>query len=83
MSFISLPTGKIHEEKNTKKIKNFPTGYVGKFLRNSAGNVNGVATSEFYSRIANDVDIPSSDVQNYLLATSNFSKSMQNDIIIM
>ena len=80
MSFISLPTGKIHEEKIPK---NFPTGYVGKFLRNSAGNVNGVATSDFYSRIANDVDIPSSDLQNYLLATSNFSKGMQNDIIIM
>ena len=33
MTFISLPTGKIHEEKKTKKLKTFSAGYVGKFYR--------------------------------------------------
>ena len=80
MSFISLPTGKIHEEKKTKKLKIFPAGYMGKFYRNLASNVDGAATSDFYSRIANDVDIPSRGVQKYLLATSHFSKGMQNGI---
>ena len=80
MSFISLPAGKIHEEKKTKKLKNFPNGYVGKFYRNLASNIDGAATSDFYSRIANDVDIPPSGVQNYLLTTSHFSKGMQNGI---
>ena len=80
MSFISLPNGKIHKEKKTKKLKIFPAGYVGKFYRNLAGDNYGVAGSDFYSRIANDVDIPSSDVQKYLLATSGFSEGMQNDI---
>ena len=32
----------------------------------------------FFYRLC--VDIPSSDVQKYLLATSDFSKGMQNDI---
>ena len=80
MSFISLPNGKIHKEKKTKKLKIFPAGYVGKFYRNLAGDNYGVAGSDFYSRIASDVDIRSSDVQKYLLATSGFSEGMQNDI---
>lgn len=67
MSFISLPTGKLHKEKKTKKIKFFLAGYVGKFYQNLSSNVNGAVDSNFYSRIANDVDIPSSDVQKYLL----------------
>ena len=35
--------------------------------------------SDFYSRIAADTDI-SEDVQKYLLATSDFAKSIQTDI---
>ena len=77
MIFISLPTGRLHEEKKTKK---FSPGYVRKFYRNLAGNVDGAVGSDFYSRIANDVDIPSSSVQKYLLATSDFRKGMQNGI---
>ena len=36
--------------------------------------------SDFYGRIANDADIPSEDVQKYILATSDFAKGMQTDI---
>ena len=36
--------------------------------------------SDFYGTIANDADIPLEDVQKYLLATSSFSKGMQDDI---
>ena len=76
---MSLLTGKLHEEKKTENLKIFTAGYVGKF-RNLAGNIDGAVGSDFYSRITNDVDIPSSDIQKYLLATSDFSKGMQNEI---
>ena len=36
--------------------------------------------SDFYSRIAADADIPKEDVQKYILATSDFAKSIQTDI---
>ena len=36
--------------------------------------------SDLYGRIANDANILSDDVQNYLLATSDFAKGMQTDI---
>ena len=80
MSFIFLPTAKIHKETKTKKLKSFPAGYVGKFYRNLANNVDSAVTSDFYGRIADDADIHFSDVQKYLLATSDFAKGMQNDI---
>ena len=35
--------------------------------------------SDFYGRITNDADVPS-DVQKYILATSDFAKGMQMDI---
>ena len=80
MSFISLPTGELHKRTETKTLKNFPAGYLGKFYRNLANNVNNAVTSDFYGRIANDADVPSNDVQKYLLATSDFVKGMQGDI---
>ena len=80
MSFISLPTAKIHKETKTKILKNFPSGYVGKFYGNLANNVDNAITSDFYSRITNDADRPSSNVQKYLHATSDFAKGLQNNI---
>ena len=77
MNFISLPTGKIHKKTKTKKLKTFPAG---KFNINVANNADGPITSDFYARIANDAGIPSSNVQKYLLSTSDFAKGMQNNI---
>ena len=79
MSFISLPTGKLHEKPEMKKFKIFPAGYVGRFYRNLADNVHTLLGSDFYGRIANDANIPSEDVQKYILATSDFAKGMQTD----
>ena len=76
--FFLLPTNKLHKKENTKKLKNFPTGHVGSFYRNLADNID--TTSDFYSRIAADADIPKEDVQKYILATSDFAKSIQTDI---
>ena len=45
-----------------------------------ADNIDGFTGSDFYSRIAADADIPREDVQKYILATSDFAKSMQTDI---
>ena len=53
---------------------------MGKFYRNLAGDIDGAVGSNYYSRIDNDVEIPSSDLQKYLLATNNFSNRIQNGI---
>ena len=50
---------------------------MGSFYRNLA---NIKTSSDFYSRIATDADIPKEDVQKYILATSDFAKSIQTDI---
>ena len=76
--FFLLPTNKLYKKKDTRRLKNFPAGYVGSFYRNLADRVD--TSFDFYSRVANDVNIPKEDVQKYLLATSDFAKSMQKDI---
>ena len=80
MSFISLPTGRSHKKTETKKLKSFPAGYVGRFYRDLADVVDSAARSDFYWRIVYDVDIPSEIVQKYLLATTDFAKGMQDNI---
>ena len=55
MSFISLPTAKLHKKTETKKLKNFLTVYVGRFYNDLANNVDSAVNSDFYGRIANDV----------------------------
>ena len=75
-----MPTGKLHKKTKTKKLKNFPAGYVGRFYRDLADNVDSFINENFYGKIANDANIHSEDVQKYLLATSDFAKGMQNDI---
>ena len=52
---------------------------MGNFYRNLADRVDNVQ-SNFLSAISNDTSIPKGDVQKYLLATSDFAKSMQTDI---
>ena len=77
--FYLLPTNKLYQKENTKKLKNFPAGYVGNFYRNLSDRVDNVQ-SNFLSAISNDTAIPKDDVQKYLLATSDFAKSIQTDI---
>ena len=49
--FYLLPTNKLVKKENTKRLKNFPAGYVGKFYRNLADNVDNFLSSDFCSRI--------------------------------
>ena len=70
-----MPTNKLCKKETTKRLKNFPAGY-----RNLADNVDNFTGSDFYSRITVDTDIPREDVQKYILATSDFAKSIQTDI---
>ena len=77
--FYLLPTNKLYKKENTKRLKNFPAGYVGNFYRNLADRVDNVH-SNFLSAISNDTSIPKDDVQKYLLVTSDFAKSIQTDI---
>ena len=76
--FFLLPTNKLYKKENTRKLKNFPAGYVERFYRNLADSID--TSSDFYLRIADDANIPKEDVQKYLLATSDFAKSIQTDI---
>ena len=76
--FFLLPTNKLYKKENTKRLKNFPAGYVGSFYRNLADRVD--TSSDFFANIARDANIPKEDVQKYILATSDFAKSMQTDI---
>ena len=62
MTFISLPKGTLYKKPEKKKLKNFTAGYVGKFYRNLADNVNNFLASEFYGKIEIDANIPSEDV---------------------
>ena len=73
MSFVSLPTGKLYKEPDKKKLKNLTAGYIGKFYRNLADNVDTFVGSYVYDQIINDADIPSEDVQKYILVTSDFA----------
>ena len=62
------------------KLKNFLAGYVGRFYRNLADNVDNFLGSDFYEKIAIDTNIPIEYVQKYILATSGFAKEMQTNI---
>ena len=78
--FYLLPTNKLYKKEKSNRLKNFPAGYVGSFYRNLADNIDNFVGSDFYSRIAIDSDILTEDVQIYILATSDFAKSIQTDI---
>ena len=77
MIFISLPTGKLYQKLEKRRLKNFPTGYVGSFYVNLADNINNFVGSDFYGKIARDTGIHSQDVQKYILATTDFAKEIQ------
>ena len=77
IGFNLLPTTKLHKKEKKERLKNFPAGYVGSVYRNLADNVDNFLGSDVYGRITNDADIPSEDVEKYILATSDFAKSIQ------
>ena len=81
MNFISLRTDKLHKKTEAKKVKNFSAGYVGRFYSDLANDVDSAAKCNFYGRIANGVDIPSEDVQKYLLPISGFARGMQGETL--
>ena len=72
--FISLLTGKLYKKTETKKLKNFPAGYVERFYRDLANNVDSAVISDFYGRIANVADIPSDDIQETKPLRTCFSR---------
>ena len=51
---------------------------MGSFYRNLADRID--TSNDSYESIANDANIPKEDAQKYLLATSDFAKSIQTDI---
>ena len=73
-----MPTNPFYKKEDTRQLKNFPAGYVGSFYRNLPDNID--IGSDFYLRITADGNILREDVQKYILATSDFAKSIQTDI---
>ena len=73
-----MPTNTFYKKEDTRQLKNFPAGYVGSFYRNLADNID--IGSDFYLRITADGNILREDVQKYILATSDFAKSIQTNI---
>ena len=43
--FFQLPTNALYKKENTKRLKNFPAGYVGNFYRNLTDNID---TSSYF-----------------------------------
>ena len=78
--FYILPANKLYKKEKNLQVKNFPAGYVGSFYRNLSDNVDNFLGSDFYLRITADADIPKEDVQKFILATSDFAKSIQTDV---
>ena len=76
--FYLLPTNKLYKKEDVKHLKNFPAGYVVSFYRNLAYNIDD--TSDFFSRITADADIPKEDYQKFILGTPDYAKSIQTDI---
>ena len=70
--FYLLPTNTLYKKEDTRQLKNFPAGYVRRFYKNLADNVD--IRSDFYSRITADVDIPRENIQKDILATSEVFK---------
>ena len=81
--FFLLPTNKLYKKENTRRLKNFPAGYVGNFYRNFADNVDNFTGSDFYSRIASDATIPKEDVQKYILLLLTLQKIFRLILTIM
>ena len=79
--FYLLPTNKLYKEEKTKRLKNFPAGYIGSFYRNLADNVDNFVGSDFYSQITKDSDLPEDDVQKYILYSCyvRLRKGIQTD----
>ena len=83
IGFYLLPTGKLTKKtkkKKKKKLKHVYAGYLRSFYWNLANNADTFMGSDFYGRIVNDSNIPSENIQKYILATSDFTKGMQTDI---
>ena len=76
--FYLLPTNKLYKKEDVKHLKNFPAGYVVSFYRNLTDNIDD--TSDFFSRITADADIPKEDVQKFILGTPDYAKIIQTDI---
>ena len=71
---------KLRKKTKSKKLKNFPAGYLGKFYRKHAKDVDSSVKRGFYSKMTNDAEVLSEDVQKYLLATSDLARAMQDGI---
>ena len=79
MAFYSLPADwEITQKTKVERLKKIPAGYKNKFYRSLGDSFDKSFDTVFQRSIIQDV--PSKDVKNYLLATSNFGKGMQDDI---
>ena len=79
MGFYSLPTGKLHKKRKTRKLNNLPMNFEGYFYKNKLDNIDGTFDSNFQRKMISSVR-NSNDVKNYLLPSSKLGQHMQEDI---
>ena len=78
MTYYSLPTGKLHKKTETKDLAKIPTSYDKRSYETLADPFDKSFDTLFQRDIISKA--PGDDVKNYLLATSDFGKGMQDDI---
>lgn len=79
MVFYSLPMGKLNKKAKVKKLNNLPSNFETDFSKNWLENVHSSSlSSDFWRKIISEA--PSQDVKDYLLATSEYEKQIQEDI---
>ena len=78
MAYYSLQTGRLHKKTETKKLAKIPASYESRFYK----TLDDLFDKSFDTYFQRDIISKASgkDVKNYLLATSNFGKCMQDNI---
>ena len=73
-----MPTGTLHEQKETKRLTKIPASYENRFYKTLDDPFDKSFDTLFQRNSIKNA--PSEDVKNYLLATSDYGKRMQKDI---
>ena len=74
-SVISLPRARIHKKEETKRLNNLPNNFVETFYKYWLDGIDFFRDTDFQQKILKN--IPSEDVKQYLLASSEFGYEIQ------
>ena len=78
MAFYSLPRRRLIKETKVKKFNNLPSNFETDFYKNWLENVDSSVDSDFQKKVI--LETQSKHVKNYLLATREYRKQIQENI---